>query len=64
MRVIFDAVPNMPLVLNEDFTNVILEKLRNGSLDAGILAEPFDMNGPSHHAALYDENLLSPSSRS
>ncbi len=64
VRVIFDAVPNMPLFLNEDFTNVILEKLRNGSLDAGILAEPFDMNGPSHHTALYDENLLSPSSRS
>ena len=57
VRVIFDAVPNMPLVLNEDFTNVILEKLRNGSLDAGILAEPFDMHG-LNSVALYDEDFV------
>ena len=57
VRVIFDAVPNMPLVLNEDFTNVILEKLRNGSLDAGILAEPFDMHG-LNCVALYDEDFV------
>ena len=44
VKVIFDAVPNMPLVLTEDFTTAILEKLRNGSLDVGILAEPFDMH--------------------
>ncbi len=56
-RVIFDAVPNMPLVLNEDFTNSILEKLRNGSLDAGILAQPFDMQGLSY-VNLYDEDFV------
>ena len=56
-RVIFDAVPNMPLVLNEDFTNSILEKLRNGSLDAGILAEPFDMHGLKC-VGLYDEDFV------
>ena len=57
VRVIFDAVPNMPLVLNEDFTTAILEKLRNGSLDAGILAEPFDMHG-LNSVALYDEDFV------
>ncbi|MDA9689356.1 hydrogen peroxide-inducible genes activator [Betaproteobacteria bacterium] len=57
VRVIFDAVPNMPLVLNEDFTTAILEKLRNGSLDAGILAEPFDMHG-LNCVALYDEDFV------
>ena len=57
VRVIFDAVPNMPLVLNEDFTTSILEKLRNGSLDAGILAEPFDMHG-LNCVALYDEDFV------
>ena len=57
VRVIFDAVPNMPLVLTEDFTTAILEKLRNGSLDVGILALPFDMHG-LNCVDLYDEDFV------
>ena len=57
VRVIFDSVPNMPLVLTEDFTTAILEKLRNGSLDVGILAEPFDMHG-LNCVDLYDEDFV------
>jgi LysR family hydrogen peroxide-inducible transcriptional activator len=37
-----DLAPNMPLYIEENFTARLREKLRNGELDAIIIALPFD----------------------
>jgi len=47
-------VPQMPLVLQENFTAKLLELLRAGELDCAILAEPFPDAGLAV-APLYDE---------
>ncbi len=47
-------VPQMPLILQENFTARLLEMLRTGELDAAILAEPFPDTGLAM-APLYDE---------
>ena len=57
VKVIFDSVPKMPLVLSEDFTSVLLEKLRKGIIDVAILAEPFDVSG-LFSEPLYDEKFI------
>lgn len=46
--------PEMPLLLQEDFTHRLLESLRSGGLDAAILAWPFDATGLDV-LPLYDE---------
>jgi LysR family transcriptional regulator, hydrogen peroxide-inducible genes activator len=50
-------VPQMPLVLQENFTSRLLEMLRSGELDCAILAEPFPDSGLAT-AALYDEPFM------
>jgi LysR family transcriptional regulator, hydrogen peroxide-inducible genes activator len=50
-------VPQMPLVLQENFTAKLLDMLRTGELDAAIMAEPFPDAGLAT-AALYDEPFL------
>jgi LysR family transcriptional regulator, hydrogen peroxide-inducible genes activator len=47
-------VPQMPLVLQENFTARLLDMLRTGELDCAILAEPFPDTGLAI-APLYDE---------
>ena len=47
-------VPQMPLMLQENFTAKLLEMLRTGELDAAIMAEPFPDTGLAV-APLYDE---------
>ena len=47
----------MPLVLFENYTAILLEKLRKGSLDIAILAEPFDQSG-LEVTPLYDESFI------
>jgi LysR family transcriptional regulator, hydrogen peroxide-inducible genes activator len=49
-----ERVPQMPLVLQENFTARLLEMLRTGELDCAILAEPFPDTGLAM-APLYDE---------
>jgi LysR family transcriptional regulator, hydrogen peroxide-inducible genes activator len=49
--------PQMPLVLQENFTVKLLELLRNGDIDCAILAEPFPDHGLAM-AALYDEPFV------
>lgn len=51
------AVPQMPLILQENFTARLIEMLRTGELDCAILAEPFPEVGLAT-AALYDEPFL------
>jgi LysR family hydrogen peroxide-inducible transcriptional activator len=54
MRQVIDRTPQMPLMLQENFTHKLLEHLRQGEIDCAILAEPFDAAGLAT-AALYDE---------
>jgi len=52
-----ERVPQMPLIIQENFTAKLLEMLRTGELDAAIMAEPFPDAGLAV-AALYDEPFL------
>ena len=52
-----DRVPQMPLMLQENFTVKLLDMLRTGELDAAILAEPFPDTGLAV-APLYDEPFM------
>jgi LysR family transcriptional regulator, hydrogen peroxide-inducible genes activator len=57
VRNIIAKTPQMPLMLQENFTVKLLELLRTGELDCAILAEPFpDANLAV--APLYDEPFL------
>ena len=49
--------PQMPLILQENFTVKLLEMLRTGEIDCAILAEPFPDTGLAM-AALYDEPFV------
>ena len=52
-----ESVPQMPLVLQENFTVRLLDMLRTGELDCAILAEPFPDAGLAI-APLYDEPFI------
>ncbi len=52
-----ERVPQMPLMLQENFTAKLLEMLRNGELDCAIMAEPFPDTGLAV-APLYDEPFM------
>ncbi len=54
VRQAIETLPQMPLVLQENFTGKLLEMLRTGELDCAIMAEPFPDTGLAI-AALYDE---------
>jgi len=49
--------PQMPLMLQENFTARLLEMLRTGEIDCAIMAEPFPDTGLAM-APLYDEPFL------
>ena len=49
--------PQMPLMLQENFTARLLEMLRTGEIDCAILAEPFPDTGLAL-APLYDEPFM------
>jgi LysR family hydrogen peroxide-inducible transcriptional activator len=57
VRQAIERVPQMPLVLQENFTARLLDMLRTGDLDCAILAEPFPDTGLAV-APLYDEPFL------
>jgi LysR family hydrogen peroxide-inducible transcriptional activator len=63
VRQAIDRVPQMPLMLQENFTVRLLEMLRTGELDCAILAEPFPDTGLAV-APLYDEPFLAAVPRS
>jgi LysR family hydrogen peroxide-inducible transcriptional activator len=52
-----ERTPQMPLILQENFTVKLLDMLRTGELDCAILAEPFPETGLAI-APLYDEPFL------
>jgi LysR family hydrogen peroxide-inducible transcriptional activator len=57
VRRMIAQVPQMPLMLQENFTVKLLEMLRTGELDAAIMAEPFPDVGLDV-APLYDEPFM------
>ena len=57
VRQAIKRVPQMPLVLQENFTVRLLEMLKTGDLDCAILAEPFPDTGLAV-APLYDEPFM------
>jgi LysR family hydrogen peroxide-inducible transcriptional activator len=57
VRQAIERVPQMPLMLQENFTVRLLEMLRTGELDCAILAEPFPDTGLAV-APLYDEPFM------
>ncbi len=57
VRQAIEHVPQMPLMLQENFTAKLLEMLRNGELDCAIMAEPFPDTGLAV-APLYDEPFM------
>ena len=57
VRQVIAQTPQMPLLLQENFTNKLLDMLRSGELDCAIMAEPFPDTGLAV-APLYDEPFL------
>ncbi|HEY0957555.1 MAG TPA: hydrogen peroxide-inducible genes activator [Roseateles sp.] len=57
VRHTIEQYPQMPLMLQENFTVKLLEMLRTGELDCAIMAEPFPDTGLAT-AALYDEPFV------
>ena len=54
---VIQRTPQMPLILQENFTVRLLEMLRNGEIDCAIVAEPFPDAGLAV-APLYDEPFM------
>ena len=65
VRQVITLSPQMPLMLQENFTVKLLEELRTGEIDCAILAEPFPDTNLAM-APLYDEPFVAavPSSHS
>ena len=57
VRQMIAKTPQMPLMLQENFTVKLLEMLRTGDIDCAILAEPFPDTGLAS-APLYDEPFV------
>ena len=57
VRQVIDQAPQMPLMLQENFTVKLLEMLRTGEIDCAIMAEPFPDAGLAT-APLYDEPFM------
>ena len=57
VRQVIEHTPQMPLVLQENFTVKLLEQLRLGEIDCAILAEPFPDTNLAI-APLYDEPFV------
>ncbi|MCV2352868.1 hydrogen peroxide-inducible genes activator [Paucibacter sp. B2R-40] len=57
VKCVIERYPQMPLMLQENFTSKLLEMLRTGELDCAVLAEPFPDAGLAV-APLYDEDFM------
>jgi LysR family hydrogen peroxide-inducible transcriptional activator len=57
VKTMIDKVPQMPLVLQENFTTKLIEQLRQGELDAAIMALPLPDHGLMVQT-LYDEPFV------
>ncbi|MBU3720117.1 MAG: LysR family transcriptional regulator [Burkholderiaceae bacterium] len=57
IKSMIDQYPEMPLILQENFTVRLLEMMRTGEIDVAVLAEPFDTTGLDT-LPLYDEDFV------
>ena len=57
VKTMIERVPKMPLILQENFTTKLIEMLRQGDLDAAIMALPFPHPGLLAQP-LYDEPFV------
>jgi LysR family hydrogen peroxide-inducible transcriptional activator len=57
VKTMIERVPQMPLILQENFTTRLIELLRQGELDAAIMALPFPEHG-LNVLPLYDEEFV------
>ncbi len=57
IKSMIDQHPEMPMILQENFTVRLLEMMRTGDLDVAVLAEPFDDSG-LETVPLYDEDFV------
>ena len=57
VKILHKRAPNMPLVIQENYTHVLREWLKQGDIDAAILALPFEEPGITIHP-LYDEPFV------
>ena len=57
VKTMISTVPQMPLILQENFTTRLIELLRQGELDAAIMALPFPEHGLMVQP-LYDEEFI------
>jgi LysR family hydrogen peroxide-inducible transcriptional activator len=57
VRIMIDRTPQMPLILQENFTHRLIELLRQGELDAAIMALPLPEHGLVVQP-LYDEPFV------
>jgi LysR family hydrogen peroxide-inducible transcriptional activator len=57
VKTMVDKVPQMPLILQENFTTKLIEQLRQGELDAAIMALPLPEHGLMIQP-LYDEPFV------
>lgn len=57
VRHAIEMTPQMPLILQENFTSKLVDMLRTGELDCAIMAEPFPDTGLAV-APLYDEPFM------
>jgi LysR family hydrogen peroxide-inducible transcriptional activator len=57
VRHVIEMSPQMPLMLQENFTVKLLEMLRTGEIDCAIMAEPFPDTGLAT-VSLYDEPFM------
>jgi LysR family hydrogen peroxide-inducible transcriptional activator len=57
VKTMVDTVPQMPLILQENFTTKLIEQLRQGELDAAIMALPLPEHGLMIQP-LYDEPFV------
>jgi LysR family hydrogen peroxide-inducible transcriptional activator len=55
--ILHKRAPQMPLVIEENYTAVLTERLKRGEIDAAIVALPFDEPGVET-APLYDEPFV------
>lgn len=62
VRQLLNDVPQMPLVIHESFTVRLIDMLKSGDIDVGIMAEPLPEGGLATQAlmtqAIYDENFV------
>lgn len=55
--VLRESAPDMPLVIEENFSDMLTQQLRNNELDAAIIAMPYDVPGLATWP-LYDESFV------